>query len=415
MIQKPKGTFDILPNESKKRDYVLNIIKKICNKFDFKEITTPIFEYSELFFRSVGETSDIVNKETYTFTDRGDRSITLRPEGTAGVVRSYIENKLYANNEVSKLFYYGPIFRYERPQKGRYRQFNQFGVEAINSFDPLLDVEVINLLYNILKELGLKEILVRINTIGDIESRIEYKKQLKEYLKNDINNFCNDCKKRYELNPLRILDCKIDKNKLLNPPKIKDYLNKESQEHFKKVLEYLDTLNIKYVIDDKLVRGLDYYTHTVFEIESKIEGFGSNNVIAAGGRYNNLIKELQGPEVGSVGFAFGMERLLEAMECENLFNIPLDYLDFFIVSFNEKNETIKLLNYLRNNNLKGDIDYQNRSFKSQLKLADQLKSKYIIIYGENEIKNKKVQIKNTETKNQEEIDINNLVSYIKGE
>lgn len=417
MIQKPKGTFDILPSDIKKRKFLESKIRKICSLFDVKEIVTPIFEHSELFHRSVGESTDIVNKETYTFTDRGDRSITLRPEGTAGVVRSYIENKLYSNNEVSKFFYLGPIFRYERPQKGRFRQFNQFGVEALNSNDPMLDAEIIMLCVKLLEEIGLKEIKVKINTLGDLDSRKHYKEELVNHFKENINEFCSDCQKRINTNPLRILDCKTDHDHKLikNAPDIKDFLNDSSKNHFNKVLEYLDALNIKYVIDDSLVRGLDYYTHTVFEVESKIQGFGSNNIISGGGRYDNLVNDLGGPNIGAFGFAFGIERLLEAITFENLYEEEIDYLDFFIVSFEEKKECLQLLKYLRDNNLKGDTDYQNRKFKSKLNLADSKNSKFILIYGEEEIKNNEVTVKNTKTKTQEKIKLDNLINYLKGE
>ena len=314
MITKPRGTYDVLPEETKKWVKLENYLRKVSLLYNYKEIRTPMFEASEVFHRNQDDSSDMVNKETYDFLDRGNRKMTLRPEQTAPIVRAYIENKIYGDNNQHKLFYIGPNFRYENPQKGRFRQFSQFGVEALNSSSPYLDAEVIAFAVTIFKGLGLKNVKVKLNSLGDEESRNNYRDALKEYFKDELVNLCSDCKNRYEKNPLRILDCKVDKDKeiMKNVIRIKDYLNETSKNHFQSVLETLDNMNIEYVIDDYLVRGLDYYSHTVFEIEADIEGFGSQNVLGAGGRYDKLVSDLGGPVTPAVGFAFGLERLLLA-------------------------------------------------------------------------------------------------------
>lgn len=417
MIQKPKGTYDVYGLKGKNLIYIRDLIEALMEKYNYEYFRTPLFESSELFHRGVGETTDIVSKETYDFKDRGERNMTLRPEGTAGVVRSYIENKMYGNpNQPVKGWYYGPMYRYERPQSGRFREFYQFGVEVFGSNDPITDAEVISIPVNLYKLLGLKGIKVNINTLGDIQSRLKYKEALLEYFKPYINNLCEDCQKRYKNNPLRILDCKVDHELeiMKNAPKIKDYLNETSKNHFNKVQEYLKAMEIPYTIDDNLVRGLDYYTHTVFEVEAQVEGFGSQNVLCGGGRYDNLVKTVGGPEISGVGFATGIERLLTALEYENILPCSETKVDAYIISMddNTKKEAIKILNILRMNGFTSDMDLMNRNIKGNFKQAERLNAKYIIIIGEDEIENEILTIKDNHTKEEYKINNNDLIDFL---
>lgn len=416
MIQKPKGTYDIYGDKAIEVLYLKKLIEALMDKYNASYFETPIFESSELFHRGVGETTDIVSKETYDFKDRGDRNLTLRPEGTAGIVRSFIENKLYADSLPLKAWYFGPMFRYERPQAGRYREFYQFGFEAFGSNDPMMDAEVIGIIVNLFNILGLKGIKVNINTLGDKESRENYRKALLDYFKPYLNDLCEDCKKRYEKNPLRILDCKVDKeNEIMkNAPKMVDYLNEESKNHFEKVKEYLDALNIDYTINSNIVRGLDYYTHTVFEVEADIKGFGSQNVLAAGGRYDHLVEFIGGPSVPGVGFALGLERLLLALEKEGIDIKEKEPLDVYIfgASKEEKKYILSLGNTLRMNGFNAEIDYNNKSFKSNFKKADSLLAKYIIIIGEEEVKSKILTVKNNKTKEEYKVKLDNLIEFL---
>lgn len=417
MIQKQKGTYDVYGNTGKKIVYLENLLKALMEKYNYEYVRTPLFEASDLFHRGVGETSDIVSKETYDFTDRGNRNITLRPEGTAGVVRSFIENKMYARTEQPiKTWYYGPMYRYERPQSGRYREFYQFGVEVFGTNDPMIDAEIISIPVNFYKLLGLKGIKVNINSLGDAESRKNYRDALIEYFKPHINTLCEDCKTRFLKNPLRILDCKVDKETeiLKNAPSILDYLNEESKKHFENVKKYLEALDIEYVVNPKIVRGLDYYTNTVFEVEANVEGFGSQNVLCAGGRYNNLVETIGGPSTAGIGFALGFERLLTALDYENINVIEDDGIDVYIIpmSENEKQKSLKLTNNLRMNGFKVDMDYLNRNIKSNFKQADRLNSKFVIIIGEEEIKTNVATIKNNHVKTEEKIEFDKLVEYL---
>lgn len=417
MIQKQKGTYDVYGNTGKKIVYLENLLKALMEKYNYEYVRTPLFEASDLFHRGVGETSDIVSKETYDFTDRGNRNITLRPEGTAGVVRSFIENKMYARTEQPiKTWYYGPMYRYERPQSGRYREFYQFGVEVFGTNDPMIDAEIISIPVNFYKLLGLKGIKVNINSLGDAESRKNYRDALIEYFKPHINTLCEDCKTRFLKNPLRILDCKVDKETeiLKNAPSILDYLNEESKKHFENVKKYLEALDIEYVVNPKIVRGLDYYTNTVFEVEANVEGFGSQNVLCAGGRYNNLVETIGGPSTAGIGFALGFERLLTALDYENINVIENDGIDVYIIpmSENEKQKSLKLTNNLRMNGFKVDMDYLNRNIKSNFKQADRLNSKFVIIIGEEEIKTNIATIKNNHEKTEEKIEFDKLVEYL---
>lgn len=417
MIQKQKGTYDVYGNTGKKIVYLENLLKALMEKYNYEYVRTPLFEASDLFHRGVGETSDIVSKETYDFTDRGNRNITLRPEGTAGVVRSFIENKMYARTEQPiKTWYYGPMYRYERPQSGRYREFYQFGVEVFGTNDPMIDAEIISIPVNFYKLLGLKGIKVNINSLGDAESRKNYRDALIEYFKPHINTLCEDCKTRFLKNPLRILDCKVDKETeiLKNAPSILDYLNEVSKKHFENVKKYLEALDIEYVVNPKIVRGLDYYTNTVFEVEANVEGFGSQNVLCAGGRYNNLVETIGGPSTAGIGFALGYERLLTALDYENINVIEDDGIDVYIIpmSENEKQKSLNVTNNLRMNGFKVDMDYLNRNIKSNFKQADRLNSKFVIIIGEEEIKTNVATIKNNHEKTEEKIEFDKLVEYL---
>lgn len=416
MLQKPKGTYDVYGDMGKKIIYLDNLLKALMEKYNYEYVRTPLFESSELFHRGVGETSDIVSKETYDFVDRGERHMTLRPEGTAGVVRSFIENKMYGRADLPvKLWYFGPMYRYERPQSGRYREFYQFGVEAFCSDDPMLDAEIISIPVNFYKLLGLKGIKVNINTLGDTESRLKYREALINYFRPHIDSLCDDCKARFEKNPLRILDCKVDHDLdiMKNAPKIIDYLNESSRNHFEKVKEYLEALNIDYTVNYSIVRGLDYYTHTVFEVEASVEGFGSQNVLCAGGRYNGLVETIGGPQTPGVGFALGLERLLVALEYEKLEPWEDKTTDFYIAPMDDtcKSYSLKVLNMLRMNGFNGDMDYMNRSLKSNFKQAERLNTKYIIIIGNDEIENNMVTIKDNETKESKTVAFDNIVDY----
>ncbi|MDE7214050.1 MAG: histidine--tRNA ligase, partial [Anaeroplasmataceae bacterium] len=374
MISKPKGTYDVLPDEVKAWTKLESTIRKICQIFNYKEIRTPLFEASQTFHRDANDTSDMVTKETYDFKDRSDRLITLRPEGTAGTVRAYIENKLYALNPIEKLFYMGPMFRYERPQKGRTRQFSQFGVEALGSNSPTIDAEVIALGATLIKALGLTNVKVKLNTLGDAESRQAYKKVLVEYFKNHTDELCSDCLNRLEKNPLRILDCKVDRDKefFKNAPKINDYLTESSKEHFNQVLSSLKDMNIDYEVDPSLVRGLDYYSHTVFELEVDIPEFGAQNVIGAGGRYDALVKDLGGPEIPGVGMAFGMERLLLACEYAGKKLVTPDFVHVYFIALGDaaKKAVLREMQVCRLGGLYCDMDHLGRGLKAQFKAAD---------------------------------------------
>ncbi|MBD9098971.1 histidine--tRNA ligase [bacterium] len=417
MIQRPKGTNDIYGREAKIWKYVETVIDQVMEKYNYNYIRTPIFESSELFHRGIGETTDIVTKETYDFIDRGERHLSLRPEGTAGVCRSYIENKMYGDAaQPVKVYYNGTMYRYERPQSGRDRELTQFGMEILGSDDPLSDAEIISAAVNLYKLLGLKEIKVNINSLGDTASRNNYREALIEYFRPHIDEFCDDCKERFMKNPLRILDCKVDADNeiLKNAPKTIDYLNEESKERFSKVKDYLDIMQIDYEVNPSIVRGLDYYSHTVFEIEAKVAGFGSNNVIGAGGRYNNLVKELGGPETPCIGFASGIGRLVMALELEKVELPIVDYVDLFLMYVNEdeKKYALYLAQELRMAGFIVETEYTNRGLKGQFKQADRLNSKFIAILNSEDLTNNEVKIKNNKTKEEEIISLDVLIYYL---
>lgn len=416
MIQKPKGTYDVYGNKGKTFTILEDLMKSLMEKYNYEYVRTPLFEASELFHRGVGETTDIVTKETYDFKDRGDRNMTLRPEGTAGVVRSFIENKMYANTASPvKTWYYGPMYRYERPQSGRFREFYQYGVEVFGSESAMLDAEVISIPVNFYKLLGLKGIKVNINSLGDKESRENYRNALLDYFKPYINDLCEDCKSRYLKNPLRILDCKVDGHLdiMKNAPKITDYLNEASQKHFEEVKTYLDSLHIEYVVDPSLVRGLDYYTHTVFEVEANVEGFGSQNVLCGGGRYNGLVEAIGGPVTPGVGFAMGLERLLTALEYEKIDLVGEDVVDVYVIPMeNCEDYSFALTQSLRMSGFKVETDYAVRKITNSFKQADRVGAKVVIIVGEEEVKTNILTVKNNHTKEEYKVNIDDIIDFI---
>lgn len=417
MIVKPKGTIDILKGDAKIFKYVEQVIDSVMEKYDYTYIRTPIFESSELFHRSIGDSTDIVTKETYDFVDRGNRNMTLRPEGTAGVVRSFIENKLYAESILPvKVYYHGTMYRYERPQAGRYRELTQYGVEVLGSDDPMMDAEVISLAFQINQMLGLKNIKVHINTLGDQESRDAYRKALIDYFTPHKETLCEDCRKRLQTNPLRILDCKVDKDSKLfkEAPIILDYLNEDSKKRFDTVLEYLDLLQVDYVVDSSIVRGLDYYTHTVFEVCSDIEALSHGNVLAGGGRYNGLVEQLGGPATACVGFASGIDRLVMALK-ESEVSLPIDdAIDVYLMYVNEdeKKYAIFLSQDLRLAGFKVETEYLQRGLKAQFKQADRLHSRYLILLNSDDLKEGYVTIKNNQTKAEEKIMMEYIIYYL---
>ena len=417
MIQRQKGCNDIYGREAKVWKYIDTVIDAMMEKYNYNYIRTPIFEATELFHRGVGETTDIVTKESYDFEDKGGRKITLRPEGTAGVVRCFIENKMFGDpNQPVKVYYSGTMYRYERPQSGRDRELTQFGMEILGSNDPLSDAEIISAAVNIYKMLGLKEIKVNINSLGDTESRDNYRKALVDYFKPHINELCEDCQERLDKNPLRILDCKVDaENEILKKaPKTLDYLNEESRDRFEKVQEYLEIMQIDYTINPNIVRGLDYYNHTVFEIEAKVEGFGSNNVLGGGGRYNGLVNQLDGPETPCVGFASGIGRLVKALELEKV-EVPIvDSVDLFLMYVNEdeKKYAAYLTQELRLAGFIVDTEYTGRALKGQFKQADRLNAKFTCVLNSEDLDNNEVKIKNNKTREEEIISLDALIYYL---
>ncbi len=413
----PRGTQDLLPTETWKWQCVEEIVRDVCDVYRYKEIRTPIFEQTELFQRTVGDTTDIVQKEMYTFTDRGNRSLTLRPEGTAPVVRSFVENKMFGYpDQPVKLYYTGPMFRYERQQAGRYRQFVQFGVEAIGSNDPAIDAEVIALAMDVYKRAGLSKLKLVINSLGDTECRNAHKTALIEHFEPSIDEFCSDCKTRLEKNPLRILDCKVDSEHPLiaSAPSLAHYLNEESTAYFEAVQNYLGDAGIDYEVDANLVRGLDYYNHTAFEIMSTSDGFGAITTLCGGGRYNGLAEEIGGPSAPGIGFAMSIERLLLAMEAEGVSFEEEPSLDVYVIALGDDAKRVgaKLLHTLRTNGIRADMDYTNRKMKAQMKSADRLKANYVAIIGDEEVADDVVMLRSMRDREQEKISTNEVVQKI---
>ncbi|MDQ0149997.1 histidine--tRNA ligase [Eubacterium multiforme] len=405
-IQAPKGTKDMLPSDAYKWHYVENIFREISKNFGIREIRTPIFEHTELFLRGVGETTDIVQKEMYTFEDKGGRSITLKPEGTAPAVRAFIENRLFNEAQPTKLFYITPCFRYEKAQKGRYRQFHQYGIEMFGSEKPSIDAEVMALAMTVLKKIGLKGLSLNINNLGCPKCRPKYNEALKNFLEENYEGLCPTCKTRFQKNPMRILDCKEHKCKEItkNAPIILDYICEECSDHFSKVKEYLDILGIEYNIDPGIVRGLDYYTKTIFEI------LNSDFTVCGGGRYDKLIEEIGGPETPAVGFGMGIERLIMAIEKENI-EIPKEpVVELYLAARGEDGakEAFKLAHALREIGVSSEINHAGRSFKAEMKYANKIGAKFNVVLGEDELLNRVARFKRMEDGEQFELSIDDL-------
>ncbi len=417
MIQIPRGTQDILPKDSYKWQFIEEKLHTIAKNYNYKEIRTPAFESTELFVRGVGGSTDIVNKEMYTFQDKGDRSLTLKPEGTAPVVRSYIENKMQHDVvQPAKVYYMAPMFRYERKQKGRYRQFVQFGIEAIGVEDPLIDVEVISMLMHIYKSFGLKDLKLYINSIGDQDSRAAYNEALVSHFKPSIDEFCSDCQTRIDTNPMRILDCKKDRDHELikTSPVMYDYLNDESKQYFEEVKTTLDAIGIEYEVDYNLVRGLDYYTHTAFEVMSNAEGFGAITTLCGGGRYNGLLEMLDGPNETGIGFALSIERLLLALEAENIEIPEPKGIDLYICALDAQatEKASRLVHSLRTKGISCDIDYKRRKLKAQMKDADRKGAAYTIVLGEEELSTGNVELKQMGTGESKTVHLDELETLL---
>lgn len=410
----PRGTKDILPDTVGEWTYVEQKIRELCDCYGYQEIRTPMFEHTELFHRGIGEGTDVVDKEMYTFTDRGQRSITLRPENTASAVRAYLQNKLYGENSLTKLFYIGSMFRYDRPQAGRMREFHQFGIEALGEENPAVDAEVIMLAMDFLTSLGLKDLKLSLNSVGCPKCRPIYRKVLQNYFRDKLDTLCDDCKDRFERSPLRILDCKTDADKPFMPaaPKITDCLCDECKDHFHKVQEYLTQAGVEFELDPRLVRGLDYYTKTAFEI--KYAPLGAQSAIAGGGRYDGLIEEIGGKPTPAVGFASGLERVLLALEKQELLPEMTKTADAFVVALGESasGPAFKLLTKLRQAGLKANMDYAGRSMKAQMKQANKAKARFALIIGEDEVKESCVMLKDMEKSEQQKVSFDTIIEKL---
>ncbi|QYR65561.1 histidine--tRNA ligase [Fusobacterium animalis] len=411
LIKAVRGTKDIIGEEAKKYVYISNVAQKMFENYGYNFVKTPIFEETELFKRGIGEATDVVEKEMYTFKDRGDRSITLRPENTASLVRCYLENAIYAKEEISRFYYNGSMFRYERPQAGRQREFNQIGLEVFGEKSPKVDAEVIAIGYKFLEKLGITDLEVKINSVGSKESRTIYREKLIEHFSKHLDDMCDDCKDRINRNPLRLLDCKIDKDKdfYKSAPNIIDFLFEDERKHYEDVKKYLDVFGIKYTEDATLVRGLDYYSSTVFEIVTN--KLGSQGTVLGGGRYDNLLKELGDKDIPAVGFATGVERIMMLLGE----NYPKNNPDVYIAWLGENtSETaLKIAESLRDNDIKVYIDYSEKGMKSHMKKADKLSVRYCIILGEDELNKGIVLLKDFSTREQKEVKIEEIVNQIK--
>ena len=413
-LQKPKGTQDILPGDSAKWQYVENVARETFKKYNYGEIRTPMFEHYEVISRSVGDTTDIVTKEMYDFHDKGDRHITLRPEGTAPVVRSYVENKLFAPEvqKPVKVYYIGSMFRYERPQAGRLREFHQLGVECFGSKNPATDVETIAMAYQLFNTLGIKDVTLHLNSLGNTESRLAYRQALIDYLTPMRESLSKDSQRRLEENPLRVLDSKEKEDKVAveNAPSILDYLDEESQTHFDEVRAMLDSLNIPYVIDTNMVRGLDYYNHTIFEFITTIDK--SELTICAGGRYDSLVEYFGGPETAGFGFGLGLERLLLVLDKQGI-KLPVEEsLDVYIAVLGSgaNGKALELVQSIRYQGFKAERDYLGRKIKAQFKSADTFKAKTVITLGESEVESGVVKVKNNATREEVTVSFEELTT-----
>lgn len=411
----PRGTMDLLPNDSPKWQYVEQKFRNICKNNNFSEIRTPTFEQTELFTRNLGESTDVVTKEMYTFDTKGKTSLTLKPEGTAPAMRAYIQNNLADYLPITKMYYIAKLFRYERPQAGRYREHTQLGVECIGSYSPKTDAEIISLAINIIESLGIKEYSLKINSIGCPKCRPDFKTALTEYSEKHFEDLCPVCQTRFDQNPLRMLDCKEAKCREIfkNAPTLVEYLDEDCRNHFEELKKSLDILGIKYDVDNNLVRGFDYYTRTAFEIVST--GLGAQNAICGGGRYDNLIEELGYKSTPSIGFGMGLERLMLTLDALGI-EIPANTrADCYIISSNSEAQAyaLKLAKDLREANISTEADYSGRSIKAQMKTAGKLNVRFTVIIGEDEIKSKKYSVKNMDNSSQESVDFDKIIQYIK--
>ena len=413
-IQAIRGVKDIMPDEVEKWRWVENKADQVFTRYGFKEIRLPIFEKTKLFSRGIGETTDIVEKEMYTFEDRGGEKVTLRPEGTASVVRAFIEHKMYASQTVHKFYYLGPMFRYERPQAGRFRQFYQIGAEAMGSHNPSIDAEVMTMLMDFFNILGLNKFELQINSLGCDKCRPEYRETLKKSITSHLSDLCENCNKRYQKNPLRVLDCKVERDIEIASelPKITEHVCNECKHHFEKVKVLLTGAKVPYSINSKLVRGLDYYTHTAFEITS--DELGAQNTICGGGRYNTLVEEFEGPPTPCFGFALGLERLISLVRFDEVKNIESNP-DIFVIPLGEeaKSMVFNLVHLLRSEGLSVERDYDEGSMKSQMRKANKSASRFTLIIGENEIKSGSYQLKNMQDGKQSNITAASCVEEIK--
>ena len=412
----PRGTKDITPKDVYKWHYIEKKFREICALYGYEEIRTPIFEHTEVFSRSVGDTTDVVQKEMYTFTDRGDRQLSLKPEGTAGVIRSFIENKMYADTQPTKLYYITPCFRYERPQAGRQRQFHQFGIEVLGSDGPSVDAEVISLAVQFFNEMGLKNLSVNINSVGCPTCREEYNRKLKEYLDKKVDVLCETCLERKDKNPMRVIDCKNPhcKENLQDIPFMIDHLCEDCKDHFDKLQTYLKEMDINYVVDKTIVRGLDYYKKTAFEIISN--DIGSQSTVCGGGRYDGLVEMLGGPKgISGIGFALGAERLLLTLENNNIEIENPKSTDIYIATIGDaaKTKSFKLIKDLRSNHISADNDHLDKSLKAQFKYSDKLNAKYTVVIGDDELANDTATLKNMKTSEQTTIKLSELVDELK--
>ena len=416
LTKAPRGTKDITPKDAYKWNYVENKFREICSLFGYEEMRTPVFEHTELFKRSVGDTTDIVQKEMYSFTDKGGRDITLKPEGTAGAGRAFIESRLFNEAQPTKLYYITPCFRYENVQKGRFRQFHQFGIEALGSDKPSLDAEVIALAVQFFTEVGLKDLAVSINSVGCPTCRAEYNARLKEYLDAKSDVLCETCLERKDKNPMRVIDCKNPtcKENLNDIPFMVDHICDDCKDHFEKLQTYLKEMDINFVVDKTIVRGLDYYKKTAFEIISN--DIGSQSTVCGGGRYDGLVEQLGGPKgVSGIGFGLGAERLLLTMENNNI-EIENPYAtDIFIVTIGDeaKTKSFKLLKDLRTNHISAENDHLDRSVKAQFKYSDKINAKFTIVIGDDELDKDLATLKNMATSEQTTVKLSELVNELK--
>lgn len=412
-IKAIRGFNDILPDEIGKWQFVEDTAREVFEGFGFSEIRIPIIERTELFSRGIGEVTDIVEKEMYTFTDKSGNSLTLRPEATASIARAYIEHQLYTFDPVAKLYCIGPMFRYEKPQKGRYRQFYQIDAEVFGVENPMVDAEIILMLIHFLKKVGLEKLELQINSLGCRACRPRYREELKNFLTKRSFQLCEDCQRRLHTNPLRIFDCKVEtcQEAIADAPQVVDYICDECHKHFNKVKEYLGIAGLTFILNPRMVRGLDYYTRTAFEVVSY--QLGAQNAVTGGGRYDNLFQEIGGLDVPGIGFAIGMERLISLLPKEKEF---FRYPHLFVAALSEEayREAYQLVNQLHLQGIRTELDYEGKSLKSQMRRANKLKARYVLILGEEELNRGRAVLRNMEDKSQEEIPISDILNVIKG-